>query len=239
MRHHESATGRSEQRKLPTAFTPLAGGTLAFIAAFLLLGFLTSCGVEPAPGLGSETEITVTEPTLELTTPTAPAVPETPSASDTGPDEVGLEEEWCSWLPESGVSGCVADETCGWDEMYLTDIRVGLHDGFDRVVFDLAGDALPCYWVYFEDEPLQDGSGFPVDLEGFNAIRVKIPRLGPEFPTVSHGFTANLSGPAVAFARFDTFFEGTATSFIAVTGSVADFEVSRLPGQLIIDVKHP
>ncbi|MCL1801645.1 MAG: hypothetical protein FWG25_09855 [Promicromonosporaceae bacterium] len=146
--------------------------------------------------------------------------------------------------PEFPTSGQVftaselVSTDCNWDGMQITGIRVGRHEGFDRVVFDLDGDALPCYRVGFDADPAQDGSGLPVDLGNFGALRVEIPQLGPEFPELDSGFTVDLDGPAVAFGRFDTFFEGTVTAFIATVDTIApEFAVSTYPGRLVVDVK--
>jgi len=128
-------------------------------------------------------------------------------------------------------------ETCNLDEKTLTGIRVGKHDGFDRIVFDLSSDGAPCYWVGFDANPIQDGSGNPIDMGGYQAIRVSINGLGPDFPTIAPGYSAKLEGPHVKRAFFDTFFEGTATNFIAVPNGAAEYAVSVQPGKLIVDVR--
>ena len=51
----------------------------------------------------------------------------------------------------------------------LTDVRVGEHDGFDRVVLEFA-DAVPGYTVKYVDLPVvEDGSGDPLELPGAEA----------------------------------------------------------------------
>jgi len=130
-------------------------------------------------------------------------------------------------------------DQCNDDAKTLTGIRVGRHEGFDRVVFDLSGEGAPCYRIFFDDNPVQDGSGFPVEMGDFQALRVEINRLGPDFPTIMPGYSAQLGGPAVDGAFFDTFFEGVATNFIAVAPESAGprvYAVSVQPGQLIVDV---
>ena len=42
----------------------------------------------------------------------------------------------------------------------------GAHEGYDRVVWELAGDGTPGYRVGWTDDPRRDGSGEPVDLPG-------------------------------------------------------------------------
>jgi len=132
----------------------------------------------------------------------------------------------------------VTNTQCGDAEQTLTGVRVGSHEGFDRVVFDFSGDTLPCYRVFFDPNPQQDGSGNPVHLgSNYQGLRVEVSGLGPEFPTIPPGFSSQLSGPAVSYAFFDTFFEGVATNFIAVRDGSAQFSVEFLPGKLIVDVR--
>jgi len=143
---------------------------------------------------------------------------------------------------EPGGQNWTTSETnqtsCDSVEQTLTGVRVGKHDGFDRVVFDLSGNGKPCYRIYFDPNPIQDGSGNPVDLGNHQAIRVEISGLGPDFPTPPPGYEAELTGPAISFARFDTFFEGVATNFVAVPSGVnAEYAVSTQPGKLIVDVR--
>ena len=165
-------------------------------------------------------------------------------AEPVGGGSFGLVTTDAAVAPEIPTSGQVfreveaASSDCGWDGMQITGVRVGRHETFDRVVFDLSGEQLPCYRVLYEANPVQDGSGFPIDLGNHGAIRVEIPQLGPEFPSLEPGYVVELNGSAVTFARFDTFFEGTATSFIATTDTVApSFAVSTYPGKLVIDVE--
>ena len=46
----------------------------------------------------------------------------------------------------------------------LTDVRIGAHDGFDRIVFELAGDGQAGWQVGFTGAPRSQGSGRPVDV---------------------------------------------------------------------------
>jgi hypothetical protein len=67
----------------------------------------------------------------------------------------------------------------------LTDVRVGRHDGFDRVVLELAGDDAPDYRVSYVDPPIvQDGNGRPVDVAGGAFLELGVVPSG----------TADLSG---------------------------------------------
>ena len=47
----------------------------------------------------------------------------------------------------------------GHGELRTTDIRVGSHDGFDRLVIEFEGTGDPSYYITYNDDPRQDGSG--------------------------------------------------------------------------------
>ncbi|MGY1844055.1 AMIN-like domain-containing (lipo)protein [Modestobacter sp. SYSU DS0875] len=50
--------------------------------------------------------------------------------------------------------------------MTLVDVRLGAHEAFDRVVFELAGEGLAGWQVGYTDEPRSPGSGQEVEVPG-------------------------------------------------------------------------
>jgi putative cell wall-binding protein len=55
---------------------------------------------------------------------------------------------------------------------YLTDVRTGVHDGFDRVTLELDGDERPGWQVTWDEEPiLLDPSAQPIDVRGEAFLR--------------------------------------------------------------------
>jgi hypothetical protein len=54
----------------------------------------------------------------------------------------------------------------------VVDVRVGTHDTFDRLTFELVGAGAPGYRIAYTDEPVGDASGLPVDVAGASALRV-------------------------------------------------------------------
>lgn len=59
-------------------------------------------------------------------------------------------------------------------KLAVTDIRVGSHEGFDRVVFDLTGEGDPGWFVEYTEHPTQQGSGHAVNYAGTIALDVNI-----------------------------------------------------------------
>ena len=64
-------------------------------------------------------------------------------------------------------------------KLTVVDIRVGEHDGFDRVVYEMGGTGTPGWRVKYVDAATQEGSGKPVDIKGAAGDP------GPD-PTVPH-----------------------------------------------------
>jgi hypothetical protein len=58
-----------------------------------------------------------------------------------------------------------AESSGEWD-LVLTDVRVGEHEGFDRIVLEFTGTGVPGWSVGWVDRARLDGSGEAVDLDG-------------------------------------------------------------------------
>ena len=50
-------------------------------------------------------------------------------------------------------------------QLAVTDIRIAGHDDFDRVVFEMAGNGMPGWYVSYTEQPFYQGSGRTVDME--------------------------------------------------------------------------
>ena len=46
-------------------------------------------------------------------------------------------------------------------QLMVVNVRVGSHEGFDRVVFDLVGSGEPGWFIDYTNKPSQQGSGTP------------------------------------------------------------------------------
>ena len=104
------------------------------------------------------------------------------------------------------------------DIAYLTDVEVGDHDGYERVVFTFTEESpVPAWRVEYVDEVMQPGSGNPVDVAGEAFLHVilsggtGVDMSGPEFEEV-------YTGPD----RFDG--EEAGTSAVAEVVLAGDFE---------------
>lgn len=129
----------------------------------------------------------------------------------------------------------------------FTDLRIGRHDGFDRVVWEFAGGGTPGWRVQYTDDPSEQGSGRPVDLPGSATLEVVITGNGlPGDVPVPTG-VEYYDGAAVRAARSTELvtqvraggvFEGILQSFVGVSDGVP-FRVYSLsnPTRVVLEVR--
>lgn len=147
--------------------------------------------------------------------------------------------------PYCGITwGSLAKEASPGSTALLTNVRVGGHGCYDRLVLDMTGD-VHGYSVRYVDQVVFDGSGQPVALRGGARLEV-IARAGAE-PTDSF-FLPN--GEIANVSQYRTFrhvawagsFEGQTTIGLGVRARLP-FRVFILDGpgsgsRLVIDVAH-
>lgn len=127
----------------------------------------------------------------------------------------------------------------------VADIRLGRHDGFDRVVFQAEGDGSPGWDVRYVDQASSQGSGAPIAVAGNAILQVTLTGMGIPADT---GVT-EWSGPdplksgdtrVVTEVRWDHTFEGTSVAFVGTSGKVP-FRVYSLSGppRVVLEVRDP
>jgi hypothetical protein len=124
----------------------------------------------------------------------------------------------------------------------VTDIRIGRHDGFDRVVFEVDGEGAPGWDVRYVDDPASQGSGEPIDVEGSAALQVILTGIGlPDDTGVDEWSGANPLSVAdtetVTEVAWDATFEGQSVAFIGTTAQTP-FRVYLLedPVRVVVEV---
>ncbi|MBJ8348735.1 hypothetical protein [Antrihabitans sp. YC2-6] len=127
----------------------------------------------------------------------------------------------------------------------VTDLRIGHHDGYDRVVYEFGGKGTPGFHVKYVEKAVQDASGKDLPVQGRSILEVLIP--GSAYPFDSG--VEEYSGPdplteptatAVAEVQLATLFEGVTQSFIGVESDKPPFRVEVLsnPTRLVVDVAN-
>ena len=125
----------------------------------------------------------------------------------------------------------------------IIDVRVGTHDGYDRIVFAFDG-GIPAYRVEIVDPPFTaDPSGLPLDVEGSAFLRVTFDggtRMMPDGSSSYDGPVAFTPGfDALAqlteggdFEAVSTWYAGLATDPCVRVLTLAD------PSRLVLDIRH-
>jgi hypothetical protein len=144
--------------------------------------------------------------------------------------------------PFSGTTGASRGESGGAVSLSLTGIRLGGHEGFDRVVFELGGEGVPGWQIEYVDVPTQDGSGNRIDVPGSAFLQVYLTGVGYPFDTgvPEYDGPRTVTAPDVQVIRGVTtagVYEGRAMLAIGLS-EVKPYRVQRLEGppRVVVDV---
>jgi hypothetical protein len=212
-----------------------------FALAALAMGLLAACATDDqttAAATEVVTEVVVeteemveTEEVVEVVTET---VVETEVAT---PDGDGAVQPF-----PANTATDIAEAT--GDQVALADVRVGTHDGYDRVTFEFAGDGAPGWVVQYVEEPTAQGSGRPVELAGDAALSGLIrPVARPGTTDTSYDGPERITAERLEVIEevvVGTTFEANLGIFVGVDEQVP-FRVQRFadPPRVVVDVVHP
>lgn len=179
----------------------------------------TATTTTPSP-TGTATATATTTPTgTTVTTPTNTPVATRPLGS---PDNVPKRQS-----PSAGA------------QLNVTNVRVGRHATFDRVVLDLEGEGTPGWFAEFNTDPRQDGSGFPVEFEGATSIDLWVDGLempGQDYQPIG---TKPGAGGVVTEVVAGGWFEGQSQFVIGLPGE-RPYSIQMIdnPQRLVVDILH-
>ncbi|MGY2066968.1 GerMN domain-containing protein [Blastococcus sp. SYSU DS0619] len=187
--------------------------------------FLTPPAPTPSPDPSSPSAAT-TAPATPVPQPTtaprpSPTVPP-PFVADTRPDTAAAS-------PGAAVT--------------VTDVRVGRHEGFDRVVLEVDGAGLPGWDARYVPEARSAGSGAAVTVAGEAVLQLVVTGVGLPGDTgiAPYAGPGRLPavGPAVREVVLDPVFEGQLVSFLGIAAE-RPFRVYRLqsPNRVVVEVLH-
>ena len=222
------------------------------IAAVGGLALLAGACATPDAGPGQTADTTSTgepTPTVEpgaTSTRDGTPTPDPSSTPDDDPDE--LPQFDCSALPVEG-DGTV-------DLANIADVRVGRHDGYDRVVFEFQAyespdgderdEGIPQHLLRPVDPPLRDTPrGAEMNVAGSAYLHLTLiggTRLTGELEETYEGpLQFDVEGAIIAEAVEAGDFEATADWYIGLEADDPCLRVFDLgdPARLVIDVEHP
>ncbi|MGY1843406.1 AMIN-like domain-containing (lipo)protein [Modestobacter sp. SYSU DS0875] len=168
------------------------------------------------------------------TTSSAPA----PTATATSP--AGTPDESAEPADVPTGTAAASGDPAGAEGLTATAVRIGDHEGFERVVFELAGTGTPGWRVEYVDQPTSQGKGAPVDVPGEAYLQVILTGTSYPYETgaeeLAPGSVGSGTGP-VEGVVYDGTFEGQSLAWIGTSGRLP-FRVSALsdPSRLVVDV---
>lgn len=214
---------------------------------------LTACSgnADPSPATVTPTQTTTATASAEPTDTTDTTDTAT-SADPASQNDTATPSESPSPSPTRDGTGLLGRpdtqvkqaEAEGEYDLAPVAVRVGAHEGFDRVVFELEGSGKPGWYVNYTTEPRQQASGHPIDFEGQGALNVMIRGVSypfehpvPEDQWVKIGPVAGAAGNITGVSH-ETIFEGQAQFTIGLAGGEAPYSVTLLeePTRVVVDV---
>jgi hypothetical protein len=234
-----SSPGAGETIHGPVAHTGVGAGgcqassvsTRSRTAAVLLSTLLL--GLAVLAGCGGDDE----DPQAASTQTTAPDDGGSSTAPSSGTDDGSTDAP-----PFPANTDPDAAEASSDASVTVSDIRVGRHDGFDRVVFEVGGTGTPGWDVRYVDEALSQGSGDAVPVDGDAVLQVTLTGAGYPFDTGVDEFAGGpVSGDTdvVTEVVWDATFEGTSVAFVGTTAETP-FRVYQLddPTRVVLEIAH-
>ncbi|WP_300343469.1 hypothetical protein [Nesterenkonia sp.] len=96
------------------------------------------------------------------------------------------------------------------EELLLEEVRVGHHEGYDRIVFEHTGQGAPGWYAEYVEDAVEPGSGFPLEVHGEAILYVSVVGLVPGNAGAEQG-QLEISGP---IDHPGTVFRGVLTTFV-------------------------
>jgi hypothetical protein len=173
------------------------------------------------------------------------SLPPTPDATPPASSEMPTTAPTLQPTPDIGPFSCTFPvEGSGTAARgHLADVRVGTHDGYDRIVFEFT-DAIPPYSIDVATPPFsQDPSGLPMTVDGSYFWQVVLnggTKMLPDGTSSYDGATDFTPGyPKLAELVESGDFEAVSTWYIGMSGESC-VRVLTLDGppRLVVDIEH-
>lgn len=208
---------------------PLLPALLA--PSLLVASLLAGCGGDAGTEAGASTPLT-------------PGVSAETARTDAA-SEADTAEDGATGAPSfSGDTEADVSDASGDARVTVSDIRVGRHDGFDRVVLEVGGEGRPGWDIRYVDEASSQGSGDPVEVAGDAVLQLTVTGAGYPYDTGVEEFpmAETVSAPdteVVTEVAFDGTYEGTSVVFVG-TQARAPFRIYLLEGptRVVLEVAH-
>ncbi|RVW10367.1 hypothetical protein EGT67_04085 [Prescottella agglutinans] len=182
------------------------------------------------------------EPTASTTSMTSSAAVDSDSDSNRQPKALAAPAEGTLTAAPTGQSQQTSAASPD-AALTITDIRVGKHDGFDRVVYEFGGTGTPGWRADIVSTATQQGSGNPLAVAGEGILQVLVDGSSMPFMTNVEPYSGpnplEVENPVVVTEVRDAgIFEGTDQTLIGLTDRDVSYRVYTLtePTRLVVDV---
>jgi hypothetical protein len=186
-------------------------------AALMAVAALTACGGRPASAPTTTVTTTTTGAAATTTTPTAPTT--TPTSTTTGAAPTTACQLGGQWSTAMAYRSEMSQSR-------LVSVRIGRHDCYDRIVFDVDGPAAAGYTVSYVPVVYSDAKGNPLPVPGGATLEVVVRAVergadgvGPVLARVGdqmYPVSQLASWPSLRAIRFAGYFEGQCTFAVGV-----------------------
>lgn len=215
--------------------TTVALATLSTAALFLV----AACSSPDGSAVTTTPVVTETETAAPSSTPGADESPGVDRPDPTAPAETSVPAISPLGQPDMERK---RQPPAGNYDMSVTAVRVAEHETFTRVVFDIAGQGSPGWWVNYRDNPAQQASGLPVELAGDSFLEINIDGIAYPMDAAEPGVNLGSFPGAgiVQEVKLTTIFEAQAQFFIGISGGYRDYSVTLLedPARVVVDFVH-
>jgi len=201
----------------------------AAIAVLAVAALTTAaCGADDEPGAAPSTSTSTSTSTTVATPSEAPSDAGTPTEA---PAPVPFPADTAEDRSDSSAGAALT----------VTGVTTGQHDGYDRVVFELAGTGTPGWIAAYVDQAVDDPQDDVLDLAGDAVLQVVL--TGLQMPEGAAPQPAPLLTPDYAVLRevnLRGWFEGQQSAFLGLTEGGHPFRVFALtdPTRVVVDVRH-
>jgi hypothetical protein len=207
---------------------------------------LPACGGGGGDAAGSST----TSPASSAASSASSSAPTTSSAAEGGAGSTGQAPP--DTEDDAGSTGpfpANTDPDTGYPSsdarVTVTALRIGRHDGFDRVVFEAGGTGTPGWDVRYVDSANSQGSGADIAVEGGAILQVTLTGVGLPADTGVEEYSgpdrlASAAAQVVTEVVWDGTFEGQSVAFVGVSKETP-FRVYSLkdPARVVLEVADP
>lgn len=214
---------------------PCPGGSRQAVAA-LVVALLVACadGPQKLPGAAVDSVLTQSRP-QQTEDGSATAADSAPAAGEEGDDEVVAAASWTRG--DTQVSG----EPPG--VAVLREVRTARNEGFDRIVFEFAGEYVPPFAISYVDRPVRScGSGETVPLPGDAWLEIRLEPAAAHTeegePTIEDRQRSPRL-PVLLGLTLTCDFEAVVT-WVAAVAAPNRYRVLQLsaPPRLVVDLEH-